>query len=70
MARLGFRVSREEPRRIEMRRGDIYAVVRLYDRESQLVKDFRLHQRVGGSRRRVETVGSKIIVSIPLQGVE
>lgn len=54
LARLGFKVFREEPRQIEMRRGDIHATVRLYDRESRFIKDFRFHQDVGHSHRTVE----------------
>lgn len=54
---MGFKVAKEEPLQIHMRRSDIHAVVRLYARESEVIKEFRFHQDVGRPHRTLERSG-------------
>jgi len=57
LARLGFRVAREEPQQTHMRRGSIHFVVRFYAREIGLTKEVCFHQDVGRPHRTLERSG-------------
>jgi len=57
LARLGFRVAREEPQQTQMRRGSIHFVVRFYAREIGLIKEVCFHQDVGRPHRTLERSG-------------